>query len=189
MHSRGGRGHRNGTEPPWSGRGTPGAHWLPGCYAGHIPYRAALCALLCKIETRIMSSLQAFKNELTEGKRSVPALVSGKLPVSISCCHYCIISFLPQISIEPPLWQKQKRGRCMTPGRHVNNKVCARGPCWKRQLEKNLRGEGAHQGCVYSPGGRHKAQGPNLALHPVLSGLAPGFYPVAAPSSLPLVKE
>ena len=30
---------------------------------------------------------------------------------------------------------------------------------------------------------------PNLALHLVLSSLAPRFYPAAAPSSLPLVKE
>ena len=33
------------------------------------------------------------------------------------------------------------------------------------------------------------ACGLNPALHLVLSGPAPGFYPAAAPSSLPLVKE
>ena len=38
-------------------------------------------------------------------------------------------------------------------------------------------------------GGKHKARGPNPALHLVLSGPAPCFYLAAAPSSLPLVKE
>ena len=38
-------------------------------------------------------------------------------------------------------------------------------------------------------GGKYNARGPNLALHLVLSGPAPRFYPLAAPSSWPLVKE
>ena len=38
-------------------------------------------------------------------------------------------------------------------------------------------------------GGKHKAHRPNLPLHLVLSSPAPWFYPVAAPSSLPLLKE
>ena len=42
---------------------------------------------------------------------------------------------------------------------------------------------------VYTTGDKHKACGPNPALHLVLSGPAPCFYPVAVPSSLPLVKE
>ena len=40
-----------------------------------------------------------------------------------------------------------------------------------------------------STGGKHKARGPNPALHLVLSGPAPCFYLAAAPSFLPLVKE
>ena len=40
-----------------------------------------------------------------------------------------------------------------------------------------------------STGGKHKACGPNPALHLLLSGPAPCFYPVAALSSLPLVRE
>ena len=42
---------------------------------------------------------------------------------------------------------------------------------------------------VQGTGGKHQARGLKLALHLVLSGLAPCFYPAAAPSSLPLVKE
>ena len=42
---------------------------------------------------------------------------------------------------------------------------------------------------VYSTGGKHKARGPNPALHLVLSGPTPCFYPVAAPSSRLTVKE
>ena len=42
---------------------------------------------------------------------------------------------------------------------------------------------------LYTTGGKHKARGLNLALHQVLSGPAPCFYLVAAPSSLPLVQE
>ena len=42
---------------------------------------------------------------------------------------------------------------------------------------------------IYSTGGKHKACGPNPALHLVLSSPAPCFYPAAVPSSLPLVKE
>ena len=38
-------------------------------------------------------------------------------------------------------------------------------------------------------GGKHKACGPNPALHLVLSGPSPCFYPAATLSSLPLVKE
>ena len=38
-------------------------------------------------------------------------------------------------------------------------------------------------------GGKHKACGPNLALHLVLSGLAPCFYPATALSSHLTVKE
>ena len=41
----------------------------------------------------------------------------------------------------------------------------------------------------YSTGGKHKACVTNSALHLVLSSLAPCFYPAAALSSLPLVKE
>ena len=42
---------------------------------------------------------------------------------------------------------------------------------------------------IYSTDGKHKACGLNPALHLVLSGPAPCFYPMAVPSSLPLVKE
>ena len=49
----------------------------------------------------------------------------------------------------------------------------------KTWLEKNK----------YATGGKHKACGLNLALHLVLSGLAPCFYPVAVPSSRLTVKE
>ena len=42
---------------------------------------------------------------------------------------------------------------------------------------------------LYSTGGKHKARGPNPALHLVLSYLAPCFYPAAAQSPLLLVKE
>ena len=42
---------------------------------------------------------------------------------------------------------------------------------------------------LYCTGGKHKACRPNPALHLVLSVPAPCFYPAAAPSSLPLVKE
>ena len=42
---------------------------------------------------------------------------------------------------------------------------------------------------VCTTGGKHKACRLNPALHLILSGPAPCFYPVAAPSSLPLVKE
>ena len=42
---------------------------------------------------------------------------------------------------------------------------------------------------VYSTGGKHKACRPNLALHLVLSGLAPCFYPAATLSSHLTVKE
>ena len=38
-------------------------------------------------------------------------------------------------------------------------------------------------------GGKHKARELNLALHLALSSPAPYFYPVAAWSSFPLVKE
>ena len=41
----------------------------------------------------------------------------------------------------------------------------------------------------YCTGGKHKAQGPNLALYLVLSVPAPCFYPAAAPSSCLTVKE
>ena len=41
----------------------------------------------------------------------------------------------------------------------------------------------------YSTDGKHKAQELNMALHLVLFGPAPCFYPVAVRSSLPLVKE
>ena len=40
-----------------------------------------------------------------------------------------------------------------------------------------------------STGGKHKALGPNLALHRVLSGQISCFYSAAMWSSLPLVKE
>ena len=40
-----------------------------------------------------------------------------------------------------------------------------------------------------STGGKHKARGPNPALHLVLSGPAPCFYPAAASSSRLTVKE
>ena len=42
---------------------------------------------------------------------------------------------------------------------------------------------------MYGPGGKHKARGPNPALHLVLSGPTPCFYPVAVPSSHLTVKE
>ena len=42
---------------------------------------------------------------------------------------------------------------------------------------------------VHSTGVKHKARRLNPALHLVLSGPAPCFYPAAAPSSVPLVKE
>ena len=42
---------------------------------------------------------------------------------------------------------------------------------------------------VYSTGGKHKACGPNPALHLVLSSLAPCSHLVAVPSFLLLVKE
>ena len=38
-------------------------------------------------------------------------------------------------------------------------------------------------------GSKHKAHGPNPALHLVLSGPAPCFYPAAVPSSRLTVKE
>ena len=41
----------------------------------------------------------------------------------------------------------------------------------------------------YPTGGKHKARGPNLALHLVLSSLAPCFYPLAVLSSYLTVKE
>ena len=42
---------------------------------------------------------------------------------------------------------------------------------------------------LYSTGGKHRAQGPNVALHHVLSGPAPCFYLAAVPSSHLTVKE
>ena len=42
---------------------------------------------------------------------------------------------------------------------------------------------------IYITGGKHKACRPNPSLHLILSGPLPCFYPAAAPSSLPLVKE
>ena len=42
---------------------------------------------------------------------------------------------------------------------------------------------------IYTTGGKHKAHGLNPPLHLVLSSPTPCFYPVAEPSSLPLVKE
>ena len=42
---------------------------------------------------------------------------------------------------------------------------------------------------IWNRDGKHKAHGPNTALHLVLSGLVPFFYPAAAPSSRLTVKE
>ena len=42
---------------------------------------------------------------------------------------------------------------------------------------------------LHTTGCKHKACGPNMALHLVVSGPAPCFYPVAAPSSRLIVKE
>lgn len=44
-----------------------------------------------------MSSLWAFKNELTEGKCPAPALAPVELPVSISCYRYYY--FIPSTNI------------------------------------------------------------------------------------------
>ena len=61
--------------------------------------------------------------------------------------------------------------------------------CDSRSLFSSLRSFLPFPYFLQSTGGKHKAHGPNLALHLVLSSPAPCFYPVAAPSSLPLVKE
>ena len=42
---------------------------------------------------------------------------------------------------------------------------------------------------IYITSGKHKAQGPILALHLVLSSLAPCFYLAAALSSLPQLRS
>ena len=42
---------------------------------------------------------------------------------------------------------------------------------------------------LYTTGGKHKARRPNPALHIVLSGPAPCFYPAAVPSSRLTIKE
>ena len=57
-------------------------------------------------------------------------------------------------------------------------------PVWHRHAKRlDILGR------EYITSGKHKARRPDPALHLVLSGLAPCFYPMAVPSSLPLVKE
>ena len=58
-----------------------------------------------------------------------------------------------------------------------------------------MKGADGHHFCnkafkkLYGTGGKHKARGPNLVLHLVLSSPAPCFYRVAAPSYHFTVKE
>ena len=115
--------------------------------------------------------------------------------------HPCIINILNSAMTESQeiVVEKSSPGQCSVdvfqwPVNH-STPVCLKNVYYFRTVDAVFKNKMCSVITVcsnfiqYSTGGKHKARRPNPALHLVLSGPAPCFYPAAAPSSLPLVKE